>query len=91
MKIPLPYTDLRPDSLILQTVTMLTQDTDDVLFFEDDAIASIAKRMVENPHYFAVSANSVNNPALSWIHYGLGVYEPYLPVSRSCQLTLDLN
>jgi hypothetical protein len=56
-------------------------ETDDVLFFEDDAIASIAKRMIENPHYFAVSANSINNPALSWIHYGLGVYEPYLPVS----------
>ena len=36
--------------------------------------------MVENPHYFAVSANSINNPALSWVHYGLGVYEPYLPV-----------
>ncbi|KAE9983893.1 hypothetical protein EG327_005314 [Venturia inaequalis] len=52
---------------------------DDVLFFEDDAIAAIAKRMVENPHYFAVSANSVNNPALSWVHYNLGVYEPYLP------------
>ena len=42
---------------------------------------SIVKRMVENPHYFAVSANSINNPALSWIHYGLGVYEPYLPVA----------
>lgn len=39
--------------------------------------------MIENPHYFAVSANSVNNPALSWVHYGLGVYEPYLPVSRA--------
>jgi len=59
------------------------EDIDDVVFFEDDAIASIAKRMVENPHYFAVSANSVNNPALSWVHYGLGVYEPYLPVSRN--------
>lgn len=52
---------------------------DDVVYFEEDAIASIVKRMVENPHYFAVSANSINNPALSWIHYGLGVYEPYLP------------
>ncbi|KAF2397317.1 hypothetical protein EJ06DRAFT_144184 [Trichodelitschia bisporula] len=52
---------------------------DDVLYFEDDAIAALSKRMIENPQYFAVSANSVNNPALSWIHYGLGVYEPYLP------------
>jgi hypothetical protein len=49
------------------------------VYFEDDAVAAIVKRMVENPHYFAVSANSVNNPALSWIHYGLGVYERYLP------------
>jgi len=52
---------------------------DDVVFFEDDAVAAIVKRMVENPHYFAVSANSINNPALSWVHYGLGVYEPYMP------------
>ncbi|KAF2433021.1 hypothetical protein EJ08DRAFT_669189 [Tothia fuscella] len=52
---------------------------DDVVYFEDDTIPAIVKRMVENPHYFAVSANSINNPALSWIHYGLGVYEPYLP------------
>jgi hypothetical protein len=27
-----------------------------------------------------VSGNVVNNPALSWVHNRLGVYEPYWPV-----------
>jgi len=35
--------------------------------------------MRENPDYFAASANVVNNPALSWVHYHLGVNEPYWP------------
>ncbi|KEZ40772.1 hypothetical protein SAPIO_CDS8091 [Scedosporium apiospermum] len=54
---------------------------DDVVFIEDGAIPALVKRLDENPQYFAVSANVVNNPALSWVHYGLGVYEPFWPVS----------
>jgi hypothetical protein len=50
------------------------------VYVEDDAIEHIVDRMVENPHYFAVSANIINNPALSWVHYSMGVYEPYFPV-----------
>jgi hypothetical protein len=36
--------------------------------------------MTEDTNYFAVSANVINNPALSWVHYSMGVYEPYFPV-----------
>lgn len=54
---------------------------DDVVFFEDHTIPAMVKRMIENPHYFAVSANVVNNPALSWVHSHMGVYYPYWPVS----------
>ncbi|KAB5526428.1 hypothetical protein GE09DRAFT_1178171 [Coniochaeta sp. 2T2.1] len=52
---------------------------DDVVFVEDDTISTIVNRLVDNPQYFAVSANVVNNPALSWVHNRLGVYEPYWP------------
>lgn len=53
---------------------------DDVVFVEDGTIESVVTRLVDNPHLFAVSANVVNNPALSWVHSRLGVYEPYWPV-----------
>ena len=53
---------------------------DDVVFIEDTAIPSIVKRLYENEDVFAVSANVVNNPALSWIHNHMGVYHPYWPV-----------
>jgi hypothetical protein len=53
---------------------------DDMVFIEDDTVAHIVKRLVDNTRYFAVSANVVNNPALSWVHNRLGVYEPYWPV-----------
>lgn len=39
------------------------------------------RRLVDNPQYFAVSANIVNGAALQWIHFSMGVYEPYYPVS----------
>jgi hypothetical protein len=49
------------------------------VFIEDSTIASIVDRMLQNPHYFAVSANIINSPTTSWLHYGLGAYLPYLP------------
>ena len=53
---------------------------DDVIYFSDNAISSVVKRITDNPHSFAVSANVVNNPALSWVHSHMGVYYPYWPV-----------
>ena len=43
----------------------------------------MVKGMLENQQYFAVSANVVNNPALSWVHYSMGVNEPFWPVRPS--------
>ncbi len=51
------------------------------MFIEDSTIPAVVKRLQENPQYFAVSANVVNNPALSWVHYSMGVYKPFWPVS----------
>ncbi|SPO03166.1 uncharacterized protein DNG_05848 [Cephalotrichum gorgonifer] len=59
---------------------------DDVVFVDDGAIAALTKRLEDNPQYFAVSANVVNNPALSWVHHGLGVYEPFWPESSQAPL-----
>jgi len=61
-----------PDSIYIKM-------DDDTVFFEDQTIPAIVKRLMENPQYFAVSANVVNNPALSWVHVHMGVYEGYFP------------
>ncbi|PKS10099.1 hypothetical protein jhhlp_001849 [Lomentospora prolificans] len=52
---------------------------DDVVFIEDGTIGALVERLEHNPQFFAVSANVINNPALSWVHYGLGVYELFWP------------
>lgn len=56
---------------------------------EDTAIPSVVKRLLEDPELFAVSANVVNNPALSWVHYHLGAYLPFWPV-RSASIAPPL-
>jgi len=66
-----PVTD--PDAIYVKI-------DDDVIYFSDNAISSVVKRITDNPHFFAVSANVVNNPALSWVHSHMGVYYPYWPV-----------
>ncbi|KIM94354.1 hypothetical protein OIDMADRAFT_172663 [Oidiodendron maius Zn] len=52
---------------------------DDVIYIEDSTIPAIVKRLLDNPKYFAVSANVLNNPLLSWVHYNMGVDIPYWP------------
>jgi hypothetical protein len=39
----------------------------------------MVQRKYEHPEYLIVSANVVNQPALSWVHYHLGAVKPYLP------------
>ncbi|KAJ2906723.1 uncharacterized protein MKZ38_000459 [Zalerion maritima] len=58
---------------------ILIKIDDDVVFIEDNAVSAIVKRLLENPDYFAVSANVINNPLLSYVHRGLGMYEPFFP------------
>ncbi|KUJ12913.1 uncharacterized protein LY89DRAFT_699490 [Mollisia scopiformis] len=42
---------------------------DDVVFIENKTISAVVTRLLDNPQYFAVSANVLNNPSLSWVHY----------------------
>ncbi|KAM5342788.1 hypothetical protein ACJ41O_013754 [Fusarium nematophilum] len=52
---------------------------DDIVFVEDSVIPSIIKKKIEHPEYYVVSANVVNQPLLSWVHWNLGAVKPYLP------------
>jgi hypothetical protein len=46
---------------------------------EDSVIPSIVQKRVEHPEYYIVSANVVNQPLLSWVHWNLQAIHPYLP------------
>jgi hypothetical protein len=59
--------------------TMYIKIDDDIVFFEDSTIPSIVRTKLTHPHSFLVSANAMNQPALSWIHHHLDVVKPYLP------------
>lgn len=45
----------------------------------DGSIEAMLKTKLENPDLAIVSANVVNHPLLSWVHYHHGVSRPYLP------------
>ena len=64
---------------ILERNTTYIKIDDDVVFMEDHTIPAIVKKLNDNPQYSLVSANVMNQPALSWVHYHLGVVKPYLP------------
>ena len=49
------------------------------VFFEDHTIDAMVKRKIEHPEFFLISANTINQPAQSWVHYHLGADHPYLP------------
>src|ERR1700712_4705324 len=59
--------------------TMYIKIDDDMVFIEDTVIPSIVHTKYTHPEYFVVSANIMNQPSLSWVHYHLGAVKPYLP------------
>jgi hypothetical protein len=59
--------------------TMYIKIDDDVVFIEDSAIPTIVDTKWRHPEYFIVSANIMNQPSLSWVHYHLDAVHPYLP------------
>ncbi|EEP80752.1 conserved hypothetical protein [Uncinocarpus reesii 1704] len=58
---------------------MYVKVDDDVVWLADDAIPIIVDRKIRNPDDFAVSANIINNPPLSFMHYHFGALHPYFP------------
>ena len=68
---------------LLERDAIYVKIDDDVVFIADDTIPRIVKRKIENPEYLLVSANLINSPLMSKVHYDNGAYRPYLPVHNS--------
>lgn len=46
---------------------------------EDSVIPSLIQTRLAHPEYYTVSANIVNQPLISWLHWNLGAVHPFLP------------
>ena len=46
---------------------------------EDSVIPSLVHTKLSKPELYVVSANVVNQPLLSWVHWNFGAVKPYLP------------
>lgn len=49
------------------------------VFIDRNAIRHLVKTKLEHPEYIVLSANVINNPLLSFIHYHLGAVLPFRP------------
>lgn len=49
------------------------------VWLAEDAIPRLVTAKLKYPEAFAVSANVINNPPLSFLHYHLGALHPFLP------------
>ncbi|KAI9796671.1 MAG: hypothetical protein M1825_006520 [Sarcosagium campestre] len=63
----------------LERNTLYVKIDDDVIFIGKDSLRSLVQTKRDHPEYFMISANVVNSPVVSWIHYHLGVVHPFLP------------
>ncbi|KAL8704573.1 MAG: hypothetical protein Q9201_002265 [Fulgogasparrea decipioides] len=63
---------------IFEKGTMYIKIDDDVMFIDTSTIWEMVTMKTAQPEYLLVSANGINNPALSWVHYHLGAIHPYL-------------
>lgn len=46
---------------------------------EDNTIPSLVQTKATRPDVYVASANVVNQPLMSWVHWGLGAVKPYFP------------
>ncbi|MCJ1336623.1 hypothetical protein MMC09_001901 [Bachmanniomyces sp. S44760] len=72
---------------IIQNGTMYFKIDDDVVYINNNTFSSMIATKAAHPEYLLVSANSINQPALSWIHYSLGAIHPYLPEHQPVEYT----
>ncbi|EEP81319.1 predicted protein [Uncinocarpus reesii 1704] len=59
--------------------TMYIKLDDDIMWLADDAIPRIVTTKLRNPDALAVSANVINDPPLSFLHYHHDALHPYFP------------
>ncbi|KAJ4144743.1 hypothetical protein LMH87_003614 [Akanthomyces muscarius] len=63
--------------------TLYLKIDDDVVFIDDNALLSLICTKLTHPEYYIVSANVVNQPMISWLHWNLGAVLPYLPDTKN--------
>jgi len=61
------------------TSSMFIKIDDDILYVHPDTIPRLVHTRMEHPRPFAISANLVNSPLMSYLHYHFGAIHPYLP------------
>ncbi|EFW17380.1 hypothetical protein D8B26_000109 [Coccidioides posadasii str. Silveira] len=59
--------------------TMYIKLDDDIMWLADDAIPNMVTTKLQNPDFLAVSANVINGPPLSFLHYHHDALHPYFP------------
>lgn len=59
------------------------------VYVHEDAIPNLIYTMLKHPDAFDVSANLINSPSLSWLHYHLGAVHAYLPETTAPDGALD--
>lgn len=64
---------------------------DDIVWIADDTIPRIVTRKLQEPEYLLVSANNINSPLMSKVHYDTGAYRPYLPLHASVPFKTHLQ
>jgi hypothetical protein len=65
---------------IVERGVMYVKIDDDVVYIGDSTITTMVEAKAAHPEKLLVSANVINNPAMSWVHYHLmGAILPYLP------------
>ncbi|EER43593.1 conserved hypothetical protein [Histoplasma capsulatum H143] len=67
------------DEILAQLSRHRKLDLGRKVWLADDTIPRIVDRKLKHPNDFAVSANIINNPPLSFIHYHVGALHPYFP------------
>ncbi|KAL9028756.1 MAG: hypothetical protein Q9196_002924 [Gyalolechia fulgens] len=58
---------------------MYVKIDDDMVFFDDNAVANLVYTKLNHPDSFDVVANLVNSPETGWLHYHFGAIQSYLP------------
>ncbi|KAI1921700.1 hypothetical protein LOZ58_004233 [Ophidiomyces ophidiicola] len=59
--------------------TMYIKLDDDIMWLADDTIPLLVTTKLKNPDFLAVSANVINGPPLSFLHYHHDALHPYFP------------
>lgn len=66
-------------SICLSSGKMISTSNNPKVFIDKSTIPRLIDSKIAHPEHLLTSANVINNPALSWVHYHLGVIRPYLP------------